>query len=193
MYESGSALGHKSRKLVYNFISSNPGASLGAIKKFFDLNESTLKYHIHYLEKNNKIYSSHDGKHRCYFCKQRNVSDIYPEKTTRTAISNLTKTQKHIVNVIKTQPGVTQKEIIKITKLNKKTVSYNMKRLGDLKVVWVVKRDGREGYEYITKDKLRNEMLNELITKLISDEIDEKTFRKIKRKLENMDFDEYMK
>jgi hypothetical protein len=69
-----------------------------------------------------------------------------------------------------------------------------MKRLGELKLVWVVKTsDGMLGYEYITKDKLREEMLNELLNKLLADEIDEDTFKKIKKKLEEMDTEELMR
>ena len=189
-YGSEGGLGHKSRKIVYNYISSNPGVSFGTIRKFFDMNESTLKYHLHYLEKNESIYSKREGRRRCYFCKHRVISEVYPDQVKRPALGNLTKTQRNIVNIIKTNPGITQKELTKVTKLNKKNISYNLKRLGELRIVWVVKRDGKIGYEYITKEKLRKEMLNELIMRLISDEIDEEKFKRIKRKLEMMELDD---
>ena len=192
-YDSGRALEHRSRRQIFNFISSNPGASISAIKRFLGMNESTLKYHLHYLEKNEKIFATNHGRHTCYFCKHRTISEIYKEPKKRSAIANLTTTQRQLVDLIKSRPGITQKELAQISKLNKKSVSYNLRRLGDQKFVWVVKRDGKLGYEYITKEKLRSEMLNELVNKLLTDEIDEKTFKKIKRKLETLDIEELIR
>ena len=195
-YGSKGALEHRSRKLIFNYISTNPGVSITSIKEFLDMNESTLKYHLHYLERNDKIYSETKGRHTCYFCAHRThrrLKEIYPDRPRRTAVSNLTKTQNDLLELIKVRPGVSQKELVNLTKLNKKSVSYNLKRLGELKLVWLVKRDGKLGYEYITKEKLRGEMLNELVNKLLADEIDEDTFQKINRKLEKMDIDELIK
>ena len=52
-----------------------------------------------------------------------------------------------------------------------------------------MRNEGKIGYEYITKEKLRDEIFNKLVTKLIADEIDEETFNRIKRKLDTMDND----
>jgi predicted transcriptional regulator len=192
-YESGRALEHKSRRQIFNFISTNPGASISAIKRFLGMNESTLKYHLHYLEKNEKIYATNQGRQTCYFCKHRSISGIYKEPKKQTALSNLTRTQIQLIDLIKSRPGITQKELVNLSKLNKKSVSYNLKRLGEQKFVWVVKKDGKLGYEYITREKLRSEMLNELVNKLLLDEIDEEKFNKIKKKLETMDLDELIR
>ena len=72
-------------------------------------------------------------------------------------------------------------------------MSYNLKRLHELKLIWIVKNDGVVGYEYITTEKLREEVLDQLILKLVSDEIDEEIFNKIKKKLEEMDTEELMR
>jgi predicted transcriptional regulator len=192
-YNNQGALEHRSRRLIFNFISSNPGASISAIKQFLGINESTLKYHLHYLEKNEKIYSQPQGRLTCYFCKHRTVSEVYTEPGKRTAVANLTKTQKQLIELIKSRPGLTQKELGKLTNINKKSISYNLKRLGELRLVWVVKKEGKLGYEYITKEKLRSEMLNELVNKLLANEIDEEKFKKIKKKLELMDIKELVR
>ena len=68
--------------------------------------------------------------------------------------------------------------------MNGKKLNYNLKRLRDLKLIWLVKDDGLIGYEYITAEKLRDEAFNRLVVRLLRNEIDEKTFLELKRKLE---------
>jgi predicted transcriptional regulator len=191
-YGDKGALKHRSRRLIFNYISSNPGVTISSIKRFFDMNESTLKYHLHYLEKNEKIYSKPQGKYTCFYCKHRTLSKIHAEPTKRSALVNLSKTQKQLLDLIISRPGLTQKELAKLTNINRKSVSYSLKRLAEMKLVWVLKKDGKLGYEHITAEKLRLEMLSELVNKLLTDEIDEETFNKIKKKLEIMDIDELM-
>lgn len=179
---------HKTRKLIYNYISTHPGVSLGVIKDFFDLNESTLKYHLHYLEKNKKITSTREGKQRCYYCEHKMAIIFHsPQKIKQL---NLSKSQQRVLNIIKRQPGINKKELIKFTKMNKKTLSYNIDKLIEGKLIWKVKEEGTIGYEFITKDKLRKEIYNRLLMRLLADEISEEKFLKIKKKLEALDIDE---
>jgi predicted transcriptional regulator len=188
MYNGDGVLDHKSRKLIYNYISTHPGAPFGVIKKVFDMNTSTLKYHLHYLEKSNKIFSKREGRRRCYYCTQRSELQISPYSGVDQY--NITQVQQRILNIIKTEPGITDDELIIKTRLTRKNLDYNLKRLGELKLIWMVNTDGIVGYELITKEKLREEMLTRLVLRLISDEIDEDTFNRIKKKLEKMDIDE---
>ena len=182
-------LEHRTRKLIFNFISTHPGASFGVIRNFFDLNESTLKYHLHFLEKNHRISSKRDGRLRLYFCASKLGSDTevafqYPQKVKQL---NLSKSQQRVLTIIKRQPGITRSELMRFTKLGRKTLSYNLEKLIENNLIWKVKEHGSIGYEFITKEKLRKEIYNRLLMRLLSDEISEEKFLKIKKKLESMD------
>jgi predicted transcriptional regulator len=180
-------LEHRTRKQVFNYIQSYPGVSFGSIQRFFDVNESTLKYHLNYLERSNKIYSKREGKRRCYFCE--NHSGEHPENQNGVDLNVLNKNQKMILNLVHKHPGVTKKELLTKTKLNRNTLSYNLQVLVDRHVIWQV-GEFEMGYEYITPEKLQQEMYNRLLMRLLKDEIDEDTFLKIKKKLEKIDPEE---
>ena len=107
--------------------------------------------------------------------------------------TDLNKNQKRILNMIKNEPGITRTQLLKRTRLNRKTLSYNVDRLIEQDRIWKVKTNNGVGYEYITKEKLQKEIYNRLLMKLLSDEIDEETFLRVKKKLEKMDTEELIK
>ena len=46
---------NENRKMIYNHIMAHPGVAFVVLRRVFDLNKSTLRYHLNYLEKNQKI------------------------------------------------------------------------------------------------------------------------------------------
>ena len=178
---------NKSRKFIYNYIASHPGASFGAIRNIFEMKSSTLQYHLTYLERDKMIKSKREGRRRCYYCPQK----VHPgENTTSVELNKLTEIQKQILQQIQNEPGITRKELCEKNRVNKKKLSYTLKRLGDMNLIWLTKDNGVAGYEYISKEKLRTEIFKRLIKKFLADEIDEESYHKIKKKLEKLDIDE---
>ena len=182
---------HKTRKLIYNYVSTHPGASFGVIRNFLDMNESTLKYHLIYLERTKRLSSRREGRHRCYFVNNGSTTGHQPPPQVEHTmeINRLNQNQQYVLKLIRNNPGIDRSSLLKITKMNRRTLSYTIDKLLEQKMIWKVKEAGLIGYEYITKEKLRNEMYNELLMKLLSDEIDEEKFIRIKQKLERLDID----
>jgi predicted transcriptional regulator len=179
---SEKALNNRTRKMVYNYISKHPGVSFGSIMDVLDLTESTLRYHLNYLERENKILSNFRGKHRSYYSNQRVKSYFKPNLEFDT--NTLTKPQQRILTIIQHYPGITISELLSITKLNKRALQYNLKKLRDIRVIWKVGNGRNTSYEYITKKKLRNELLKLIIVKFLNDEIDQKTYLFLEAELE---------
>jgi predicted transcriptional regulator len=188
MYNGEDAFDNRSRKLIYNYILTNPGVSFGIIKDFFDMKYSTLMYHLNYLEKSDKVVSKREGRQRCYY--SRRTGKIPQSILQRPSRLNLNDSQKQILKFIRANPGISKKQLMIRSKLKKKKLEYNLKRLKDLKVIWLVNRNDIVGYEYITREELMDEVFNRLVSKLLSDEIDEDKFLQMIRKLDELEDDE---
>jgi predicted transcriptional regulator len=175
-------LGHKTRRVVYNYISKHPGVSFGTIMGILDLTEGTLRYHLNYLERGKKILSKSEGKHRCYYSNCKVKSSLKP--ILEFDLTTLTKPQQRILTIIQQHPGIPVRELVKLTKLNKRDLQYNLKKLRDEMVIWKVGNGRNTRYEYMTKDKLKNELFKLLILKFLKDEIDKETYLFLKEELE---------
>ncbi len=95
----------------------------------------------------------------------------------------LTKSQQRIITIIKHYPGITVSELVKMTRLNKRVLQYNIRKLRDQMIIWKVGNGRSTSYEYVTKEKFRNEVFKLLIKKFLRNEIDEETYFFLKRKL----------
>ena len=69
-------------------------------------------------------------------------------------------------------------------------MDYSLNKLIEMKLIWQIEDNEEIGYEYISEEKLRYEIINLLLTKLLSNEIDEETYRLIKKKVESMNIEE---
>ena len=172
------ALEHKTRRMIYNYILEHPGASFGRIRKVFDLTAGTLRYHLKYLKKAEKIDSRLEEGKRCYYTLENKIdSPAVPG-------ANLNPTQKHLLTIIKDNPGITKKELAKKTRFKSPTVAYNVKKLVEFKLVWKSKQGKATGYEFITKENFKEELRNLLLKRFLAGEVDEETFLELIKRLE---------
>ena len=177
---------HRTRKLIYNYIFAHPGVPITHLSTVLDLNYSTLKYHLKYLEKNNQIISNKIGRNRCFFInKNHDIEELHGSN-----LNSLNTNQQMVLNCIQNNSGITKKELIQKTRIERRTMDYSLNKLIEMKLIWQIEDNEEIGYEYISEEKLRFEIINLLLTKLLSNEIDEETYRLIKKKVESMNIEE---
>lgn len=182
------ALDHSTRKMIYSYILTHPGASFGHIKKFFGLNDSTLKYHLKFMERTKKVESRKEGKRRLYFCTGVEKPERIP--TPVMILNLLNETQKSVLEAIRQKPRITRQELNAYLNLKPKTMEYTLNKLMELKLIWKLQDKTGVRFEYITKERIKAEMLNRLAYRLISKQIDEETYHRTRRRLDDMDIDE---
>jgi predicted transcriptional regulator len=181
MEESSDVLEHQTRKMLFNFILSNPGTSFGTLEKTFALNHSTLRYHLDHLKKKGEIWSVVENGRLCFFPKKVSSDNV---KVHGLDLNTLTIPQRRVLRCIRDHPGITQKEILRSTRINPNTLTYTLARLQERNLIWKIKKGGIIGYEYKSKESIIDEMTKMLIRKFLSDEIDQETFLSLRAELE---------
>jgi predicted transcriptional regulator len=173
---------HDTRKMIYNHILTYPGVSFKVLKNIFNLNVGTLRYHLEYLEKAERILLCKENGQRCYYPLKNEivVSELFENKPRS---YKFTKTQQRILNIINRNPGISQKELIKKTGLSRFTISYNMRKFVDIGLIKKSNNEKSVYYEYMTDELLRREIFLRLTIEFLNKEIDEKTFNDLKAKL----------
>jgi predicted transcriptional regulator len=157
------------RPKIANYIRIHPGTSFKTIKTIFDLSDSTLRYHIRTLEKNGEIKS--DENKRIY----------YP--IGHFGESKLNKTQQRLINAIKKNPGITQKELSVKTKMNRLTTRNNINFMVEKDIISIIKIGKEVHHFYIFPEELKEKRILRLITKFLLDKIDEETYWDLRHEL----------
>jgi predicted transcriptional regulator len=140
----------------------HPGSSFNDIQTIFDLPESTLRYYLRYLEKKGQIYS--DSRKRIYYPTEHKVN------------KGFSKIQMILINSIKKHPGITQKELVNKTGINRSTVRKNIKLLIEDEKVTITRIGNEIHHFFIYPEDLERIKALRLITKLVLEKIDEDTY-----------------
>ena len=181
MHEDEDVLDHRTRRMVYNYISSHPGVSFQKIRHVLDLNSSTLRYHLQYLQRSGKIVLEMEGGKKFYYPRGAGSGSFEHEPKP----PELTNKEKRVLDTIKRHPGISRKGICNYTNIDGKTTSKCIRALRDKKLIWKVRSGRSTGYEHITKEKLKQEMLKLLIERFLNNEIDKERFLALKKELED--------
>ncbi|MGA1866826.1 MAG: helix-turn-helix domain-containing protein [Thermoplasmatota archaeon] len=177
--ERGS-LGHPTRKVLYRFITENPGTSFQFILNVMKIPEGTLRYHLEQLQRSRRIVSEKKGRNLVYY------STFHRDHPECHADLDLNVSQKLLLDLIRDSPGATRKELLARSRLGRRELNYSLRRLGDLKLIWKVDTEDGQGYEVISKDRFKDEMFRILVDRLLSGEMDLERFRLLKDRLEKM-------
>lgn len=176
------ALDNKLRNMIYNHITTYPGVSFSILKNIFGITEGALRYHLDYLERCDKISSGLQKGVRCYYPHQHMIN--VPKRSTEDLeLHKLTSQQELVLTTIKHYPGITQKDLVSRTRLNRFQVSRGLGKLQSLNLVKSTQVGRNVCYEYVPDDELKFKIIKKLVIKLLRDEIDEQTFLRLKRRL----------
>jgi predicted transcriptional regulator len=172
------------RKKINTHITEYPGVSFSTLKKFYELKDSTLRYHLNYLERAERITVKLEGGQLHYYSYNSNATAAN-RMSGNPKTPELSPRQEQILNIIKHYPLINQTELIQKTVLKRHILIYDIAQLINWSMVRKVKQEKNVCYEYITDELLQYEMLKLLAIRFLNNEIDEQTFLKLKNKLKN--------
>jgi predicted transcriptional regulator len=137
-------LDHFVRGEIYGYIKANPGVHYNQIIQDLEIKNGSLSYHLHIMEKSNIIKSRIEGyRYRAFYPTDMKFPDIERNR--------LTELQLNIMDIIRKNKGINQKEISKRLNEKHQTISYNIKILYQAGLIDVNKK-GRKTSCYINKD-----------------------------------------
>jgi predicted transcriptional regulator len=122
---------------IYGYIKAKPGVNYNALMHELGLNNGTLAHHARILEKEGYIKSTRDRFHTRFYVAGTQI----PEPSTL---------HQEMLDIIREQPGITQKEIAEIAETSQQVVSYNLKKFIRNDLI-IVEEDGR-GNRYFIKE-----------------------------------------
>lgn len=121
---------------IYRLIQTEPGISTKDIADRLDLAWGTVTHHLGKLEKRRFIVSKKYGKYRRYFANGAGGS----QDKDALAVLRLDRTGD-VAELIRTQPGLTQKAVSQMLGVSSSTILWHVKRLEEVHLV----RKVREG------------------------------------------------
>lgn len=181
MVKTNLELEHNIRKMLFSHIEQYPGVMFSVLKRVYNLNDSTLRYHLKYLERAERIRPQLvNGKLQYYANNSGNGTGTPDNSFSR---YNLNPHQEQILRTIKNNPLLNQTELIAKTSLKRHILTYNLQKLIEMGLIRKISYQRNVCYEYVTNGLIQNEILKVLAVKLLNNEIDEQTFLKLKNRL----------
>jgi predicted transcriptional regulator len=177
-----SIIENETRKSILNHILIHPGTSFKNLKKIFNFSDSTLRYHLRYLEKKKEINSKIDGNNKYFFPNKEIL--VNNDSASELKFYSLNDKQELILKNIKLNPGISQKDLIIKTRFKRLNIYYQISKLLDYGIIRKEKVGKFVCYYYISNFDLKKLVLRNLIIKYLYDEIDTNNLFELINKLE---------
>ena len=178
-------LKHETRRMIYNHIAAHPGVSFSILKEVFGLADGTLRYHLDYLKRSEKITNGLEGGKRCYYPAGHTAKIANINHNGEPEFVKLNEVQERLVSVIRRYPGINQKELSRKTNLNRFAVRNNIEKLMHYRMIRKVPERNMVCYECVSKGKMEYETIKTLILKLVNGEISDEEFNELRKQMEN--------
>lgn len=180
MISNDNVLQHSTRSSIHDLLVERPGLTFSEIMKDLRIKESTLRYHLRYLERNEIIRKKFEDGHGSYF-------SILEGTISKRGSMDLPPLLLKILDTIDDDPGLDQKHLSYKIKRNRFITSYHLRRLMDMGLVRK-ERDGKHTRYYrISREDLKRRILLEIVDDLLEGEIDEKRYFELKKELKKME------
>ena len=122
------------RGMIYGFIMSNPGVHYNFIKQKLGLNNGSIVYHLTVLERQELIKSEKVGLYKRFYPMGQTLSE--------TGIMELNETQQGMLDLVRENPGLTQRDIAERLNLSTRVVNYHAGLLQRARLV-TLEKDGK--------------------------------------------------
>lgn len=166
------------RSRILFFIEQNPGSSFSLLSRSLEVNQSSLRYHLTYLERRGEIVLKFlKGERVVYPGNGSNESNVNSR-----AVRSMDPQTKRILSIIRSKPGADIQDILEMTNLSKRDMNMTLHRLvRSKKIVSIEKEKGMNPVFYLTSEYY-DIMFRYLVGMLLNEEIDEEVF--LRRKFE---------
>jgi len=144
-FKNSQVLADQTRKTVYEHAVSCPGSTRPQIARDLGMNEGTVTYHLDILEATNSLRIVKADKAVHYFANNRQ----WDELELRLYIRLRNETGRFLLNTMLEQPHITSKELSRLSRRNKSTISWHLDRLEKDGIISVQKA-GRNSYNSIS-------------------------------------------
>lgn len=151
-----SVLDNERRKMVFEYISENPGRSIEEIASGLNLKRDTLRYHVKRLNQGNYIVIENTDNTKRIFPNHMTYTDL--ERRVISICHN--PTQLKIISLISNYPGIRNSELKDELGISKSAVSWHINRLENAGIL-SCRKSGRAKHYYI-KSGLEDVILNNL-------------------------------
>ncbi|MBN1390999.1 MAG: MarR family transcriptional regulator [Candidatus Thermoplasmatota archaeon] len=115
-------LDHFFRGRLFEYIKEHPGVTFTALKNHFEVNNGTLTYHLHRLEKEELIDHRNLGRYKMFY------ADGVRIKGCEVVISQM---DKDIIELVSRDPGITSAQVLADLRgeRSRRTISRHLKQL----------------------------------------------------------------